>query len=200
MNKWFSADYHLNHANIIRYCKRPFKNVEEMNKSIIKNHNARVKEGDMFFHIGDFCFRNSPGGKAGEGGVHKAEHFLGQLNGIKIMLKGNHDGNNSLKTPIEKMVLRYGGKRMNLVHNPIHADSDYEINLVGHVHEKWKFKKLNEKSVMINVGVDVWNFKPVSFEEITKACKRWLHEEGKKNGTIEANKDENLSKREKKEV
>jgi calcineurin-like phosphoesterase family protein len=90
-----------------------------------------------------------------------------------IFIKGNHDRNNSLKTPIEKLVIRYGGQRICLVHNPLHADSTYPLNFVGHVHEKWKIKRLNENSIMVNVGVDVWNFKPVSYEEIWSAIQRW---------------------------
>ena len=32
--KWLTADLHIQHQAIIRYCNRPFKNVEEMNDSI----------------------------------------------------------------------------------------------------------------------------------------------------------------------
>ena len=63
MKNWFSSDYHLGHANIIKYCERPFVDVEEMSATIIKNHNQRVKKEDTVFFLGDFCFRNSPGGK-----------------------------------------------------------------------------------------------------------------------------------------
>jgi len=148
-----------------------------MNEALIRNHNARVKEDDVVFDDGDFCFRNSPGGKEGEGRPQKAEHFIKKLNGTHVHIKGNHDRNNSLRTCIERCVIRYGGHRINLVHNPIHADENYEFNFVGHVHEKWKFKALGEKSVMINIGVDVWKFRPVSFEEIMKEYRRWVKDQ-----------------------
>ena len=32
---WFTSDTHFSHANIIRFCKRPFADVEEMNEYII---------------------------------------------------------------------------------------------------------------------------------------------------------------------
>ena len=54
MNTRFTSDYHFKHANIIKYCHRPFQNVEEMNETIITNHNARVLEDDMVFDLGDF--------------------------------------------------------------------------------------------------------------------------------------------------
>ena len=173
MRTFFTADYHLGHANIIKYCNRPFTDVHNMNYSIIRNHNNRVLPGDTVFFVGDFCFRNSPGGKQGEGIIHKAEFYIRQLNGRFVFIKGNHDDNNSLKTKIEKIVINYGGHRTCLVHNPIHADLNYEFNFVGHVHEKWKFRKLNDKSWMINVGVDAWNFVPISFEEIMKDFRKW---------------------------
>jgi len=59
MNHWFTADFHLGHANIIKYCERPFRNVLEMNRTIIKKHNERVKKDDIVYFLGDFCFRNS---------------------------------------------------------------------------------------------------------------------------------------------
>lgn len=177
MKTWFSADYHLNHANIIRYCRRPFKSVEEMNSTIINNHNSRVDDNDIVFFIGDFLFRNSSGGKEGEGLPDKAEHFIKQLKGRLHFIKGNHDNNNSLKTSIESIYIRHGGHKICLVHNPFHSDPSCTINLVGHIHNQWKIKRLNKKSVMINVGVDVFDFKPVTFEEINKRLQDWLRKE-----------------------
>ncbi len=196
MKLFWTADRHFNHANIIKYCKRPFDCVKKMNRTIIKGHNDRVKDEDTVFDLGDFCFRNSPGGKAGEGLPQKAEFFQKQLKGNIIHVKGNHDRNNSLKTCIERIIIRYGGYRICMVHNPIHADPNYELNFVGHIHEKWKFKKLGDKSFMVNVGVDVWNFRPVGFEEIMKELRKWK----KKNVETKTDQDANLSKREKKEV
>lgn len=78
---WFSSDLHLNHFNIIKYTNRPFKSVEDMNETIIANHNAVVAPDDKWFHLGDFAM-------AGSG---KASYFLSRLNGIKYMIAGNHD-------------------------------------------------------------------------------------------------------------
>ena len=59
MKYYFSSDYHLGHFNIIRYCNRPFKSLEQMNETIIRNHNERIKKEDILFHIGDFCFKKT---------------------------------------------------------------------------------------------------------------------------------------------
>ena len=164
-NTWFTSDYHLGHANIIKYCERPFKDVEHMNKTIITNHNNRVKPNDIVFFLGDFCFRNSKGGKEGEGSIDKAEHYLKQLNGRFVFIRGNHDNNNSLKTCIKSAVIEFGGQDIFLCHNPEDYNPKYRINFVGHVHQHWKVQKV-KGCTLINVGVDVNNFLPVKFDEL----------------------------------
>lgn len=147
-----------------------------MNNEIIRRHNERVKEDDIVFHLGDFCFKNSKGGKKGEGQILKAKDWEKKLNGKIIHIKGNHDRNNSLKTIIERLVIRYGGYRINLVHNPSHVDTNYEINFTGHLHQRWEIKRIKTHfgfTDCVNVGVDVHNFYPVRFEELMKRYNKW---------------------------
>lgn len=139
-----------------------------MNEAIIKNHNERVKPEDWIYHLGDFCFKNSPGGKDGEGAVHRASYYLDKLNGNFVFVKGNHDRNNSLKTPIEHIVISYGGHKIKLVHDPKFASPRYKFNFCGHVHQKWFARSLGENSYVINVGVDVNDFRPATYEELMK--------------------------------
>lgn len=46
---------HLGHADIIRYCNRPFSTVEEMDQAILERLNASVKTNDILHFLGDFC-------------------------------------------------------------------------------------------------------------------------------------------------
>lgn len=75
------ADTHFNHENIIKYCNRPFKSVEEMNEAMIKNWNETVSNKDVVIHLGDFAL----------GSKEKAREIAGRLNGKKILVLGNHD-------------------------------------------------------------------------------------------------------------
>lgn len=78
---YFIADTHFNHENIIKYRNRPFKNSQEMNEYIIKKWNSIVKENDIVYHLGVVGF----------GTTEMLKDIVGRLNGIKILLRGNHD-------------------------------------------------------------------------------------------------------------
>ena len=161
MKYYFTADFHIDHANIIRFCKRPFKDIGEMKEKIISNWNNLVKQEDIVFHIGDFAMNNT-----------NKEEIISRLNGQVILIKGNHDRGDLFK--IQDLMFMLGDEQLHLVHIPEEAQADY--NLVGHTHEKWKTKKIGDH-FCINVGVDVNNFTPVSEKEIKQIIR-----EDKKNG------------------
>jgi len=179
MTIWFTSDFHINHYNIIRYTNRPFKTLEEMNNTIIKKFNERVKEDDQVFFLGDFIFRSGSG--RGEGEKDKPGYFQKQLNCKNIIyIGGNHDKNNSLKTPIQNLVIKHGGKRIFLVHNPEFCNVNYDFCICGHVHNKWQFKRIKRNENFIdccNVSIEQWNYYPVNINEINQAYSIWLKEQ-----------------------
>ena len=58
-NVYFTSDTHFQHGNIIKFCNRPYSNVEEMNNAIIENWNSVVGPNDIVFHLGDFAWSGS---------------------------------------------------------------------------------------------------------------------------------------------
>ena len=78
---YFTSDTHFYHSNIIDFCKRPFKNVEDMNETLIENWNRVVSQDDIVFHLRDFCL----------GGSHEWTKILNRLNGKIYLILGNHD-------------------------------------------------------------------------------------------------------------
>lgn len=56
---WVTADHHFGHANIIRFCGRPFESVREMDQAMIDRWNAVVGPEDVVYHLGDFTLTDN---------------------------------------------------------------------------------------------------------------------------------------------
>src|SRR5579884_154506 len=81
MTVYFSADHHLGHENIIKYCSRPFASAGEMNAALVANWNAVVVPDDTVHVLGDVVM----------GRREESMPLIGQLCGHKILYPGNHD-------------------------------------------------------------------------------------------------------------
>jgi len=137
-----------------------------MDMELIRRWNERVKDEDVVIHLGDFAFR----------GVMKPKDYLDQLNGQIYIIKGNHDVKNDVRSIFTSAVIRYGGIDIWLNHEP---KAVYKFNFCGHVHDHWKLKRKGPH-VIVNVGVDVWDFRPVDIQEIL----RFLASEGVRVGEV----------------
>ncbi len=84
MKRFFSADFHFNHRNVIDFCQRPFKNVWNMNAYMIEQWNNVVGHKDLTYICGDFYWRDI------EGEIRFKE-LMAKLNGKKILITGSHD-------------------------------------------------------------------------------------------------------------
>ena len=151
MNYFITSDTHFNHHNIIEYTNRPFKHVDEMDRILIENWNSVVNWDDTVFHLGDFSFGNP-------------DYYKSRLNGNITFIKGNHD--DKKLTRIENIHFIFGMHTIFMTHDPALAfvSPSREI-LCGHVHGLFKEIKSKDKHI-INVGVDVWDYTPVSIETI----------------------------------
>lgn len=161
---YFIADTHFNHANIIKYCNRPFNNTIEMNEYIIQKWNSIVKNDDKVYHLGDVGF----------GSVEDVKNLIGRLNGTKILLRGNHDfkiGVNTWKeigfTEIYKKKIVLGN--LLLTHVPTEEVGEKQINIFGHIHNKPLDERF-DKNNHICVSCDVVDYTPISIETIEKTA------------------------------
>jgi calcineurin-like phosphoesterase family protein len=152
---WFSSDYHFGHANIIKYCNRPFKDVVEMEDEIIRRHNEVVKKTDVVICLGDISFQHS---------LSK----LNKMNGVFFIVRGNHDDKHIKKIAPKEIIVSYYNIKLFCTHKPCSIIGKYNLNIVGHVHDSWKYK---EDINALNVCVEMWDYYPVPIEEILKYCK-----------------------------
>jgi len=161
MKYFFTSDYHFFHTNIIKYENRPFKNVEEMNETIIKKHNERVKEDDLVYFLGDWGFYASKTRAfRGEGMPVRIDDLQKQLNGSHYSVRKNHDkSQNKLNISTHRMILNKGGLYIDLVHKVEDAviyDYSYYYPLIicGHAHGKWQTKEV-EKDGYVSLAINV---------------------------------------------
>ena len=157
------SDTHFNHANIIKYCNRPFANVEEMDKTIIKNWNNIVRDKDIVYFLGDFVLSKNK--------TKKAKELIELLNGEIIFIKGNHD-----KFGEKFKIIEYNDYKFMLIHNP---DSSLTFNfdgwvIHGHHHGNYldEYPFINPFKKRINVSVEVLDYKPVSLDLIIKLIEK----------------------------
>ena len=179
---YFTSDGHANHENIIKFCKRPFENIQEMNQELIRKWNEKVPKDGIVFHLGDFSW----------GGYNAWKDFREQLNGDIILIKGNHDIKNLtpqavglFKHVTQQMFIEIEGRKVYLNHVPFlcyggtyRDQKGLVYQLFGHVH----LSNIKERNTgrdcercyqmlfptQYDVGVDFNDFTPISWYEVNK--------------------------------
>ena len=194
---YFISDTHFFHENVIRFDKRPFTSVEEMNAKMRDWWNNTVSEKDRVYILGDFIWL-SPSDP-------EYIKFTKSLNGKKVLIKGNHDNvekfSSELKNCFEdiksRKEIKLNKKRIIMDHYPLmmyRNDTDANVfHFHCHTHitheqdwvEKWTRELVNNRTIgsptgqIINVGcmMPYMNYIPRTFEEIIEAGKEkygWL--------------------------
>lgn len=184
--RWWTADLHFGHANIIRYCDRPFASVEEMNEGLIERWNDTVGADDEVWVLGDFAM----------GALAEHVPLAKRLAGHKMLVAGNHDAcwEGRPRGGFERWTAEYldagferivqppttttVGRWTLLVHHfPYHGDSHDDVERFaehrphdegawlahGHVHDRWR-----QAGRQINVGVDAWGGRPIGDGELAE--------------------------------
>lgn len=159
MAVYFTADTHFGHKSILRLCERPFPSLQAMDEALVARWNERVGPEDLVYHLGDFCFKGSA----------LATQVGARLNGRIVLVRGNHDTENTVALPrweatAELLEITHERTRLVLCHYPLLEWPDaYKgaVHLHGHTHGR---VPPNQKRA--DVGVDLWDFRPVSLSEI----------------------------------
>lgn len=179
---YYIADLHFNHANIIRYSKRPFADVEEMNRTLVQNWNAVVTPEDDVYILGDFYYKGA-----------NPLPVLRQLQGRKHLVVGNHDGKllADSKARAEFVEIRDilsisdGNQRLILCHYPMAEWNGYfrgVIHLYGHIHnitENDAYRIMKSRKNAYNTGADILGFTPRTLHAVIECNRQFFaaHEE-----------------------
>lgn len=177
MRVWITSDTHFNHKNIIQYSNRPWPDLKAMEDGIVERWNSVVGTTDDVWHLGDFAM----------GGNHEVEvpRILSRLNGRKRLIKGNHDSKACLRSPQWSAVIHgsheieVDGWRVLMRHyNPTPYPDWPEKDWPGcekgvvllHGHSHGNCHGYTPRMNSIDVGVDCWNYYPISIQDAVKAA------------------------------
>ena len=162
MKRWIISDLHFGHVNVIKYSNRPFNDVDEMNKELIKKWNNVVGKDDLVYVLGDFTLFHR---------LDKIKEYTQALNGRKILIMGNHDTRKP-KDYIEAGFIQATKKPIMvepgviLMHEPFSDDKLIAKNYIyffGHVHTKtcFMYNLPNCKCVC----AERLDYKPINFDQ-----------------------------------
>ena len=178
---FFTSDTHLGHFNICKYCHRPFESRSQMDQTLIKNWNEVVPEDGIVVHCGDFMLPHKDD-------IKEYMHYLNQLNGRVLLLRGNHDRagldweNEKLIAVRDQAMVIVDGVKIFAQHYPCAAfNGDYHV--YGHVHTlsdgicygiDGDVKKVMKRTTY-DVGVDQNGYKPISYWKLCDIIRKQLN-------------------------
>ena len=154
------ADIHFGHANIIRYCSRPFLSSDAgiMDQVLSRNWNCVVGPGNQIYVLGDLRYGSD---------APPARQYLKNLQGCVTFIQGNHDSRDLGAVP--SALIEYGGFRFLLVHDPADAPTGFDGWVIhGHHHNNdlRSYPFVNITGRRINVSAEVTGYVPVALREL----------------------------------
>ena len=195
-NTYFTSDWHIGHAAVIKFSCRPFVDVDHQSRVLANNYNSTVGTNDICYFLGDM------GLCSGE----DLKRVMKQLNGIKILILGNHDKKGrqfwfecGFSAVMYSSSLRVGGETVTMTHCPLYGvfrentmamkgvdnnnlpnwhgeeknfkkgfaiPSWGQFHLHGHIHSPNSGKSVKILDKQYDVGVDGNNYRPVSLSTI----------------------------------
>jgi calcineurin-like phosphoesterase family protein len=189
VNRFVISDHHLGHTNSWEKFKlsdgsplRPFTSTEEMNETMIDRHNAKVKEQDTVYFLGDVVINK------------KYLELVKRMNGRKILIRGNHDifkDEDYREVGFQQIHgVRVFVDKFIMSHIPLHPDcvsERFRVNVHGHLHAN---QVMRTRTNMVHgymtglvtepdpqylcVCVEQTDFTPLHFDEVEERIQqRW---------------------------
>ncbi len=182
-NLWITSDTHFGHQNIIKYCKRPFAGINDMDEAMIRNINEKVQPNDVLYHLGDWSFNRLSD--------RSPAYYRNRIKCKNIhLIMGNHDPHNRDGSPkswfadlfssvrdLLKIRVDIDGRRQEIVlcHYAMRIwnKSHHGVwHLYGHSHGTCPD---DPHALSFDIGVDCCDFQPLSPMQISArmAKKKW---------------------------
>ena len=157
---FFTSDTHFGDPRVLRIDRRPFASLSEHDAALVAYWNEAVSADDDVWHLGDFALAKKP---------ERIAELLGRLQGRKHLIVGNNDSEATIRAPAWTSVQHYAemtveGTALVLCHYPFRTWNRMGrgvVDLHGHSHGK-----LKPMTRQYDVGVDAWDFRPVTLSTI----------------------------------
>lgn len=171
---FYTADPHFGYEPLV--AGRPFETVAEMDEAIIANWNAVVRPEDTVYLVGDI----------GWNGGHVPCRTLARLNGRKHLIRGNHDTGyldapllyRYFETVTDFLEIDDGRHHIFLSHYPMLYSKPKGYMIHGHLHASGQFHEiLRSLPRVLNAGVDVNGFAPVTLEQLIENNERFYSQD-----------------------
>jgi calcineurin-like phosphoesterase family protein len=162
----FTGDTHFGHGGALGLFRRPFASIAAMDDAMVERWQEAVAEDDEVWHLGDFAVRQP---------AERTSSLLARLPGRKHLIIGNNDGESTVMLSGWASVRHYAeleldGAFLVLCHYPLRSwnrMAQGALNLHGHSHGR-----LKPLPRQIDVGVDVWDFRPLALAEVQALLRR----------------------------
>jgi len=155
------SDPHFDHANIIRYCNRPFSSTRQMNDGLVGNWNTTVKENDTVYFLGDMVYGRER---------HQIDYWLGKLGGEIFYIRGNHDLDEITRAIVipNRYGILYGNYKFLLMHHPYRplGYDGWIIHGDKHNNHLDDYPLINQKNKTVNVSSELVHYTPLSLEKL----------------------------------
>lgn len=156
---FFTSDTHLHDPRVLRIDRRPFGSLAEHDEALIARWNDTIAPRDEVWHLGDFARAD----------IGEVGRILSRLNGRKHLIIGNNDPMETIASDGWASTQHYAelsveGRLLILCHYPFRTWNQMgkrSINLHGHSHGK-----LKPITRQYDVGVDAWDYRPVTLDAI----------------------------------
>ena len=165
MAVFFTSDTHFGDRRALRFDRRPFAGLADHDPALVERWNEIVAPQDEVWHLGDFALGPPP---------ERISALLASLNGRKHLIIGNNDGAATLQAGWASLVhyaeIVADGRALVLCHYPLRTWNGIgkgAVNLHGHSHGR-----LRPIARQYDVGVDVWDFRPVPLAAILARRRR----------------------------
>jgi len=199
---FFTSDWHIGHANSIKFDNRPYQDTNQMHAALIKNYNAQVPENGICYFLGDIATHSSD----------LTKEVISKLNGTKVIIVGNHDKNSNalylmgFDVVLNSATIYVQGERVTMSHCPLRGvfredvsdmnggkegdnwhgehknqawsiENEGQFHLHGHIHSPNGGKSTKILGRQMDCGVPANKFRPVPISEIEAWIDRTKNEE-----------------------